>query len=282
MKTIWPVTRKPVMSLLLLTPLLIACMSGCDNQQVLDDGQVLARVNGDDITIHQFNFAVSQSGSKALSPTDRAALVEKMIDRQLAVQKALEMKIDRQPEVLMRLEEARQDILAAAYAYRIGAANPPPTRQAITAYYSGHPGLFAKRKIYRIREITLPTDAPLLVDLKSRLQGEEEFSEVVSWLHSQTSDFGDQQTVRAAEQLPTEIADKLCEIAPGATVSFETSQAFIIYHLLSFEESPVDEKTAEGAIQNYLRKQGEISLYKKELERLRSAAEIVVRDRKND
>lgn len=278
MKTASPGLWKTVIFIFVIQLFLILGLNGCDNTASLDEGQVLARVNGDDITIHQFNFAVSQAGRKSLGPRDRTELLNKMIDRQLAVQQAQEMKIDREPSVMMRLEEARQDILAAAYAYRIGAAFPPPSPRDIRAYYNAHPGLFEKRRVYRIREITLPVDSPLVVELKTRLQGEGDFSELVTWLKSQTTEFSDQQTVRAAEQLPTDIADKLCEVEPGATVSFQSPLVFIIYHLLSFDESAVDEETAEPAIQTYLRKQGEIALYKKELERLRSVAEIVTRD----
>ncbi len=278
MKDILLKERKSLLAMVSPALFLMALLSGCDNQKKLDDGQVLARVNGDDITIHQFNFAVSQSGGKGMNPVDQKALLDKMIDRQLAVQQALEMKLDRETTVRMRLEEARQDILAAAYAYRVGAANPWPESREIREYYKAHPGLFAKRRTYRLREITLPAESPLLTAFKTRLQGEEEFAGVMEWLHSQSRDFSDQQTVRTAEQLPTEIADKLCEIEPGATVSFTLPQAFIVYHVLSFEESPVEEKEAERAIHAYLRKQGEISLYKKELARLREAAVIVVRD----
>ena len=264
--------------LLLVNLLLLPLLNGCGAQQSSDKGQVVAKVNGDDITIHQFNFAVSQSGGKTLAPTKRMDLLEKMINRQLAVQQAMKMKIDRQPNILMRLEEARQDILAAAYAYEIGSANPPPKPREISAYYNEHPGLFAKRRLYRLREIVLPAEAPLLEELKSRLQGPQDIAQVISWLRSQKREFGDQRITRTAEKLPTQIADKLCEAAQGTVVSFTLPQAFIIYQVLSFEEMPVTEKEAEDAIRNFLRKRGEVALYKEELARLRESAVIEIKE----
>ena len=92
--------------------LLAAC------QPDIDEGQVLARVNGNEISVHQFNFALSQA-PQPRSQADRSALLDKLIDRQLVVQRALENRLDRRPDVMMRLEEARRDILAAAQATEI-------------------------------------------------------------------------------------------------------------------------------------------------------------------
>ena len=260
---------------LILGGLLLVFGVGCNGDGYNSD-QILARVNNDEITIHQFNFALSQTSGKKLNPAAQDELLNKMIDRQLAVQQAVQLKIDRRPEVITRLEEARLDILAAAYAYEHGSFIPPPTPRAIADYYARHPGLFAQRKVYSLREITLATGMKEVEQLKRRLQEQESLTQVLTWLRSETSQFGDQQVMRVAEKLPTEVADQLCQETPGAIISFATPQVFVVYQLLSAEDVPISIETATPVIRNYLQTQEQVASYRGELERIRNAANIVV------
>ncbi len=257
----------------ILAPFLALFLAGCDKPGP-DEAQVLARVNGDEISVHQVNFARSQSPTKVLGESDLNALVERMIDRQLAVQQALALKLDRQPDVMMRLEEARLDILAAAYGAHINAMNPTPQTQDAAAFYAEHPGLFAERKIYRLREISIPADSPTLPEAQARLERKEDLEDVLAWLRQQAGSFTDQQALRPAEQLPVEVAERLNRVKPGQTISFRLPRALVIYHLLGAESAPLALKSAETLIKDYLKKQHESSTFKKELQRLRAIADI--------
>jgi len=258
----------------LLATLLVLMLGGC-GKSGHEESQVLARVNGDEISVHQANFAKSQSPTKVLGESDLNALIEKMIDRQLAVQQALALKLDRQPEVMTRLEEARLDILAAAYADHINAMSPPPGDQDAAAFYAEHPGLFAERKLYRLREISIPTDSPTLPEAQARLERKEDIEVVLAWLRQQTGSFTDQQALRPAEQLPVEVAEMLNRVKPGETISFRLPRALVIYHMQAAESAPLSLKSAEPLIKDYLKKQHESAQFKKELQRLRNTADIV-------
>lgn len=120
---------------------LVAC-----NAEKLPETQVFARVNGDELSIHQMNFALNKLAPKVATAAERDALAEKLIDRQLAVQAATKKGLDRRTDVMMRLEEARRDILAAAYAEEVASAFDKPTNEAVARYYAEHPGLFAERR----------------------------------------------------------------------------------------------------------------------------------------
>ena len=260
-------------ALWVLTPLLALYLAGCGKPD-RDESQVLARVNGDEISVHQVNSARSQSPTKVLGESDLNALIEKMIDRQLAVQQALTLKLDRQPDVLMRLEEARLDILAAAYADHVNAMNPSPLDQDAAAFYAQYPGLFAERKVYRLREISIPADSPTLPEAQARLERKEDLEDVLAWLRQQAGSFTDQQALRPAEQLPVEVAERLNRVKPGQTIAFRLPRALIIYHLQAAESAPLALKSAEPLIKDYLKKQHESNTFKKELQRLRAIADI--------
>jgi len=255
--------------------LLSALLGGCEKPPILDQSQVLARVNGDEISVHQLSFAQAQSPTKVVSDADRDALIEKMIDRQLAVQQALETQLDRRPEVMMRLQEARLDILAAAYSDYVTAAKPSAHDKGAAAFYNEHPALFAERKIYRLREVSLPADAPALPEAQARLERRENLEDVLEWLRQQRSSFTDQVAIRPAEQLPIEVADRLLGVKQGDTIAFRLPRALVIYQLQSAEAAPLDWKAAEPIIRSHLTKQQDTAHFKQELQRLRAGATII-------
>jgi EpsD family peptidyl-prolyl cis-trans isomerase len=260
---------KPLFFAALAASLLTAC-----GQAKLDGSQVIARVNADDLSVHQLNFAIERGVRTVLTPTERDELVERLIDRQLAVQGALAKGLDRRPEVMMRLEEVRRDILAAAYADDIAASVDKPADAEVAKYYADHPGLFAERKVYRLREITLAAQSPALAEAKARLQKNEDLGTVVAWLRQQPGSFTDQMALRPAEQLPIEVVGQLARAKPGQAVSFNPPRGLVIYEVQSAESAPLSWQESAPLIMNFLKKQHDTVALQEDLKRARSAAKI--------
>lgn len=253
--------------------LLASVLTGCGDAR-MEDSQVLARVNSDDISFHQFNFALEKAFGSNQANANPQALLDKMIDRQLAAQAALSGEMDRRPDVVMRLEEARLDILAAVFAEDMAAKSLPPTDDAVARYYADHPGLFAERKLYRLREITLPNDAPALAETQARLQRKDNLADVLTWLSQKGGSFTDRSVMRGAEQLPIEVADRLFKVKPGETIAFRLPDGLVIYEMQSSEAAPIGWQDAPPLIRTHLKKRLEAASFNEALQRLRSAAKI--------
>ena len=107
-----PATR----TLRLLLPLaaLVAGLAGCGKDDKKAATQVAATVNSKELSVHQINFLLARSGATATTPEQTAALrknvLERLIDQQLAVEEALDKKLDRSPDVVMALEAARREV----------------------------------------------------------------------------------------------------------------------------------------------------------------------------
>ena len=78
--------------------------------------QTAAKVNKEEITVHQINLVMGQQ--RALPPEQAASasgqILERLIDQELALQKAGEQKLDRDPRVMQQLEAARREIISRA------------------------------------------------------------------------------------------------------------------------------------------------------------------------
>lgn len=249
-------------------------LQACGGPAPPDPGQVVARVNGAEISIHQVEHAARVERATFAGEPDRGALLEKLIDRELAVQKALAQKLDRRMEVLQRLEETRRDVLAAAYAESLAASLAKPSRADIERFYAGHPELFARRKVYRLREIALPAGIPAVAEVKQLLAAKASVDEIAGSLARRGLRVIRQDVLRAAEQLPMQALERLQGAAEGQVVAFESPRVLYVYGVLGFQVAPLDLAAATPLIAEHLERRAGQEAMAAELRGLRAAAVI--------
>jgi EpsD family peptidyl-prolyl cis-trans isomerase len=255
---------------------MLAALSGCSEPAGEQPTQVVARVGSTEISLLQLDLAMQAERSRAGSDVNRELIVGKLIDRELAVQQALARKLDRQPEVLLRLEEMRREILAGAYAEQLAAGLPRPTEQAIRVFYADHPELFAQRRIYRLRQLVIPASSPQLPQAKERLVARQPLAEIAAWLTRENAAFTQQDVLRAAEQVPLETVRKLHALTEGQVAIFEAPQAVYVYQLLGFQSAPLDLAAATPLIAGHLARQEGDRAMRAELKTLRASSSIEV------
>lgn len=258
---------RPLALIVALSLVLSACGSAAP-----PSGQVVARVNDREITIHQLNRVLPQ-GDDAITDRRREVL-DRLVRRELAVEKALALNLDREPEVMLRLEEARREALAAAWADRISAAQPATDEGAAARYYAAHPGLFAERRLYRLRVLILAPDDALTEALQARLKQGARLPDIRAWLAADRVRHTEQEHVRLAEQLPIEAVGRLWQLPAGQAVAFRSPEALTLYQVQSTEPIPVSWKEAEAAIRAHLAAQTRRTILDAELRRLRERARI--------
>ena len=117
-------------------------LAGCGGNKETAS-QTAAKVNRDEITVHQINFVLQQQRGLRPEQADAAGkqILERLIDQQLALQKAGDLKLDREPAVVQQMEAAKREILARAYLEKVGegAAKPIGRSSVLTAEESRKP-----------------------------------------------------------------------------------------------------------------------------------------------
>jgi EpsD family peptidyl-prolyl cis-trans isomerase len=238
--------------------------------------QTAAKVNKEEITLHQINAVLAQQRGVPADQADQAArrILERLIDQELAVQKAAELKLDRDARVVQLIETARRDIIARAYAERLGEGAPKPTPAEIKKYYDSNPALFRDRRVYQLQEVTIQAQPGQAEALRAKLRGYKSAVEMVDYLKASGFKFTANQVVRAAEQLPLSLLPTLSGMKDGQSVFNATPAGASVMVLVSSRPQPVDEERAARAIEQFLHNDQKRKLLSDDLKALRAAAKI--------
>jgi EpsD family peptidyl-prolyl cis-trans isomerase len=242
--------------------------------------QTAARVNKEEITVHQIGAQLSQQAIKGDQGTDaERQILERLINRELAVQKAMDLKLDREPKVVQAIDSARQDIIARAYADKLGEGAAKPNAAEIKKYYDDHPALFSERKIFQLQEVAVEADAKQIESLKAALPPIKTADELVAYLKANNLKFASSASVRAAEQLPLPVLPVLARMSEGQSLLSATPKGAQIIILRGVRAQPVDGERASRAIEQFLHNEQKRKLIADDMKALRAAARIDYRGR---
>lgn len=257
--------------------MLVAALAGCGNKNKdAAASQTAAKVNKEEITVHQINYVLSQQ--RALPPEQAASagrqVLERLIDQELAVQKASDQKIDRDPRVVQQLEGARREIISRAYLEKIAQGAPKPTPQEVKAYYDAHPALFSERRVYSFQELNIQAKPEQIEALKAKLAASKQMADFIAYLKANDIRYAVNEAVRGAEQLPLASLDRFAQMKDGQTVFNVTPVGAAVLYLASSRSEPVDEQRAVPAIEQFLLNERKRKLVDDDLKALRSAAKV--------
>jgi EpsD family peptidyl-prolyl cis-trans isomerase len=254
--------------------LLGACSGSKDDKKAA--GQAVAKVNKSELTVHQINFVLSQQRGLRPEQTDAASrqILERLIDQELALQKAADQKLDRDARVVAQLEAARRDIISRAYFDRVGDGAPKPTPAEVKKYYDANPALFAERKVYQLQEINIEAAPDKARGLGDVLKKARSINEFVDYLKANGFKFAGNQIVRGAEQLPMNLLPTLSGMTAGQSVFNVTPTGGSVLVVLGARSQPVEEKQAQAVIEQFLFNDQKRRLVAQDLKSLRGAAEI--------
>lgn len=252
--------------------------SGCGDRSTEKKAatQVAARVNNGEISVHQLNFVLQRAPAM---PADQAEvakrrILEGLIDQELAVQQAIEQKLDRTPAVMQLIETSRREILARAYLEQAGSGGAKPSATDIRKYYVDHPELFAQRKIYRLEEASFPGTPETLASVREQIARGKSLADIVTTLKASGVAVGGGVSIKPAEQITLEILPKLAKAKEGQPQLIAEGEHAAIVTVLASKADPFDEAKALPLIENYLSNKDKAERASEALKQLRSKAKI--------
>jgi len=251
-------------------------LAGCGDKKAKAASQTAVKVNKEEITVHQINFVLQQQRGLRPENTDAASrqVLERLIDQELALQKAADLRIDRDPRVVQQMEAAKREIISRAYLEKVGEAAAKPTAEEIKKYYADKPALFSERRIYNLQEIVIEAKPEQLEGLRAKLAAAKAINEFVDYLKVNDFRFTGNQSVRAAEQLPLSSLDNFAKLKDGQSVFQTTPTGAQVIVLAGSRSQSIDLERAKPAIEQFLLNERKRQLIDKDLKDMRATARI--------
>ena len=274
--------RQRTLRSMALLPVVVAAAlaAGCGDKSSSGESkatQSAARVDGSEITVHQINQILERQPGLKPEQAEVAShqVLESLIDQQLAVAKAEEQKLDRDPQVVQMVEATRRSILARTYLEKAAASGAgTPSAEEIRKYYDEKPALFSQRKVYALQEFTVPVggeQGKALIEQLKATRGPAQFVEVIK---ASGVKFNANQITQAAEGLPLGIIDPLSKVSDGEALYITGNDGFKALLVVASRSQPVAFEQAKPAIEQYLTAERRREFALKEMKGLRAAAKV--------
>ena len=281
-------TSKPSIAKLVLMIALIGLVAGCGKKNSDDhkSSQSIVSVDGEEITVHQVNNELQRANVQAAQQEAASRqIVQGLVDRQILLQAAHKEKLDRKPQVMQAIENAKMQIVAQAYLQERVSLVAKPTSAEIDEYRAQHQDIFANRKIYVTDEAVFTLEADSKNKLQEIAKSEKTLKDLEVWLKTNQIKYALKRVAHAAETLPPQLLTQFSKMAVGQMVFIgangPNAQAMAV-SMAEIKEMPIAEKDSKPLIERILTEQKRKETAEAEMKRLREAAVIRYIDKKYD
>lgn len=258
---------KAAMSLALTALLLTAC-GGSENKPA---GQSLARVNGQDITVHQLNAELERMG--AGQNVSKKEILDGLIARQLLLEQAKKEKMDRDPKMMQAIERSKEQMLAQSYLQGKVRNVARPTSGEIEKFYSDNPIMFAKRKLFDTKELSINT-ADLTPELVGKVNAARSLNEVQQWLEDRQVKYVPTHAIRNSAEIPPQLVTMLIDVPIGKPFTVKQGEQTQFAVLQEVKDSPLTLAIAKPKIEQFLMLQKSREAGEAQIAKLRTDAKI--------
>ena len=254
----------------------ILVLAGCGQQEAKSATQVAAIVNGNEITVHQLNAALQSVNPLPASDknTVQKQALEHLIEQRLLSDKAVAEKLDRDPQVMMEMENARLDVLAKAWINKTLSQQIKPDNRAAVNYYNSRPELFAERKIFRLHNVSFAKQPGLASHLQSEIDSGKSIADIVAWSNGKKISANVESATVGAEALPMGALKKISVLNEGELFLLDGKNFVTIVQVVASQHAPVSEEVALPQIQGVLIAEQRNELMGKLISQLKSEAKI--------
>lgn len=274
--------RSLSMPRLALVPVVVAAAlltAACskDGKEAPKASQAAASVNGQELTVHQINLVLERQPGLKPEQVDAASrqVLEGLIDQEIAVQKAEEEKLDRDPKIVQLLDAQRRNILARAYLEKAStAAIGTPSADDVKKYYDTKPALFSNRRIYMLQEFTIQGSAEETKALQAKLEAAPDVPAFAQALKDSGLKFGVNQVTQPAESLPLNVVDRIGALKDGQALYEQGNGGMKAVLVVASRPQPLTFEQAKPLIERFLTETKRQEWLQKRSKELRAEAKV--------
>jgi EpsD family peptidyl-prolyl cis-trans isomerase len=257
--------------------LTLLLLSACGKENNADKAtQIAAKVNQDEISVHQVQYALQRQPRLAAAQPQTAArrVLDGLIEQELAAQAARSEGLETDPAVVQAVEAAKREVLARAFQDRLATQAVSASTDEVDRYYDSRPALFSERRLYTMQEFAMEAtdeDRARIVDAVKSAKGVAAIGEA---LRKAGLRFRTRQIAQAAEDLPMGVLDSVAKLREGESALMQQAGSARVYTVLHAEPAPVDRQLAKAAIEAYLLGEHKRELVVQAMKGVREKAQI--------
>ena len=257
-----------------LAALILVTLSACGEKQI--STPVAATVNDASISVAEIEHKLKQYSHFSEDKKKNVAqtLLKGSIDTELLRQAAIDEKLDQDESVRLSLLQANRLILANAYVEKQRNSVAKPTPAEVKGYYDQHPGLYADRRIYELREVSFQPKPDNEVEILAKLGDGNDFDAFTRWLTEQKIRHANRSQVVSPDDMPENVLAKLSKLSVGGISEIRAANQLNILRIDNFQPQPVSLEQATPAIEGKMMELRKAEAMEAAFKRLREKAKI--------
>jgi peptidyl-prolyl cis-trans isomerase C len=245
-------------------------LSGCDKKA---EGQVVAIVNGDEITAQEVNGELGAAAAQG-EPNQqmRNVALARLVDRRLLADVAREEGLDRSPDFILRQRTMEEGLLVQMMGEKLARDKKQPTAQQIDQMIAENPQAFADRTVFALDQIVF--QMPPRRDVFDALTPAKTMSEVVATLNKFGIKFQRGNNTIDSANLPPAVFQQFKRVGGSEPIVIPSGNAVAVAMITRSEVAPVSGQAARAMAANALTKREVEKQLKSRLDAARKSGEI--------
>ncbi len=260
---------------LLTAVVTISMLQGCDNAPT---GQVIAIVNGEEITQQELNAELEQLQSEPAGEKSaiRKQVLQQIVDRRLMAQVAKEERIDRDPLYVIRERRLQEELLVQMYGKKAADATRVPNSAAVQKYMQANPNKFSQRTAYIVDQISfeMPDDPAVLKQLEST----KTLAEVEQALLSLKIPFGKGKNSIDSFSVPAPVMKQILALPAGEPFIIPTQGKVVVSVITGRQPVAVNDREVAPLAAQSMRAENLGKVLQARLDEAKAKAKITYQD----
>lgn len=238
------------------------------------EGQTVAVVNGEEITVPDLNFALelAKVPDTADKNAARSQVLQQLVDRRLLAEQARKEGIDKTPEFLNRERRADEDLLISMLANkRLNTAQLPSDRE-VQNYITTHPEMFGSRETWALDQLVF--NVPADNGQKEQIKNAHSIDQLIAVLQANKINYTRQKNSLDTAVIPPDLYSKLRGVPPGEPFAVQMGNRMVASAIAGREAHPIADAQAKPVAVEAMRKAQTGKSLQDLLKSLRSQAKI--------
>lgn len=241
-------------------------------------GQVVAVVNGEEITQQELNAEIAELPTPPVGDKQavRRQILQQIIDRRLMAQVAKEDGLDRDPMYVIRERRMKEQLLVQMYGAKTAETVRVPDPASVKKYLADNPGKFSQRTAFLVDQISFdfPSDQKILKELEA----DKTLADVEETLKSFKINYSKGANSMDSGNIPTPVLNQILALPAGEPFIIPMQGRVVVSVITGRQPVPTTEEQASPMAAQTMRSESIGKVLRTRLEEAKAKANITYQD----